>query len=607
MFKLSLEGIHVVSGIRPNTPAAHVNAKLDIFDEIVQIDYTCVTNWTLDSILNKFKAANPAEVFLTLRKRPRHMSMDHQLRRMKTLCPPDAQKQAKRRSRKSTIESFNKQPSASTSVPLSSVISPKKISTAAESSRGSFLNQQDARKGSDALSSSHNRSSVNRTSLSAKLGSLKRRSSSAQSLLKDSEEKVKPIITVAKPIVAAPSAFREEVLPSVSSCDPSTSSGALSSDQDSQSGSQTQSAVIQPVQEKHTVIDRRVSIKDLGETEISGNLNRKKAENDWVCSYCVIKNGFFYVFASPKAEKADVVVHLKAVDVEKTEQQDNFKFVFTMNFCHQQKKFVFAAENRLDLGHWVNNLHTAKLLLNSKKSSVAVRNTLAVETEIDECLVTENYSFDKSIQEGFENFSETDDEEEPSEKPGSRFEKSSESLDMLKYSFLSSSGHSPFSRSSTLEESAAAGLPLPAVLAPTTGSDNPSNQNLTLMPLGLAIPGSSDSVHRTRSSETTFESELMESTQSVKLVLTSEINEESAVKVWEEPRTEMDRLKSKLRALERKLLAKQVDLEKIERLIKVGQTDPSQLLLSPVYHEETSGLTWNAPDEEEQSTVDTEL
>merc|ERR1711879_187220 len=136
-----------------------------------------------------------------------------------------------------------------------------------------------------------------------------------------------------------------------------------------------------------------------------------------------------------------------------------FKFVFSINFTYQHKKYVFAAENRSELGHWVNNLHTAKLLLNSKKSSVAARNALAVENcnEVDENFafaLTEhsNLMSEKSFHASSDNFSETDDENNENENEQIKQDRcetkvatNNESQDLLKYSLLATSGHSPFS------------------------------------------------------------------------------------------------------------------------------------------------------------------
>ena len=605
-FKSNLEGIICVTNVRPNSVAARTQ-KIDVFDDIVQIDHTCVLNWTTKSFTIKMKSRN--DICLTLRKRPRHFSMNYQFRRMKVMCPPDPSKiiyrQPKTRSRKSTMES--KQSSSGNEADL------KTNALAVETTRASLnpLLSPDSRIPTDSLSSSYNRASATRASGTAgRVGSLRRRSLSATSLMNEpNKQNVKPLITVVSPASGTPTAapfYREQMLTSVSSCDPSTSSGALSSDQDSSSVFQT--PAVQVTHEKHAVIDRRVSLKDLGETEISGNLFRKKADNDWSFCYCVIKNGYFYVFSSQKAEKADVVVHLKSVDVAKSDQEDSFKFVFTINFTYQQKKYVFAAENRLELGHWVNNLHTAKLLLNSKKTSVAARNTLAVENEVDENFALESTSLDKSFHASSDNFSETDDEDEKTERCETKVATSNESLDLLKYSLLATSGHSPFSRSSTIEESSVPGFP-GAHGIPSDSSLQQIDSSSFSTPLRLRIPPSASSEHApsSRNSLGEKESEMCESTQSVKLVLMSEINEEAAVKVWEEPRTELDQLKSKLRALERKLLSKESDLAKIESLIEVGEKDPSQMMLSPVYHEETSAIQWHASTDDESSTIDTEL
>ena len=585
IFKPSMDGIHTVSGIRENSPASRCN-KLSIMDEIVQIDYTCVTNWTLENILNKFKQANPAEVCLTLRKRPRNMTLHYHLRRMKVMTPPAHEQQVKkeqnstRRNRKSTVDSSKTHPVVTAVAPASGAVSPKKPVADPPNSRQSFL-APDARKPSETLG-------VNALRLGSRKDSLRRRSLSANSV--QHVEDIKSFVNKTS-TPNQPPAIRDEVLQSVSSNDPSTSSGALSSDQDSSVFQTPSVPPQQEIQERHSVIDRRVSIKDLGETEISGNLQRKRG-NEWIPCHCVIKNALFYVFASSAAEKADLVIGLKSVDVEIAEKQDNFKFVFKMQTTNQQKQFLFAAGDRTDLGHWVNNLHTAKVLLRNKKISTATRQLLVSEIEIDEA-DGESEKTGGKRHHSSENFSETDEEdagdtETAMNGANAECNELEKSLRLLRSSFLggASAGASPFSRSSTIDEGSNRLETRSISATKLSGSyvnfsdklesnleassqekDKRLNQSTEAVPVKAASFDSNNSGDK----EPCSESYMMESSQSMKLVLAPDAIEERLEKVWEEPATELDRLQSKKRALERKLQAKLVELTKVEELITTGK------------------------------------
>ena len=621
IFKLSMDGIHTVSGIRENSPASRCN-KLSIMDEIVQIDYTCVTNWTLENILNKFKLANPNEVCLTLRKRPRNMTLHYHLRRMKVMMPPAhdqlKKEQNSRRVRKGTVDSSKGHPVVTTIAAASGAVSPKKPIAEQTNPRQSFL-APDARKPTETLG-------VTPIRLGSRKDSLRRRSLSANSVQHVEDMKLFNVNKTSTP--TQPPAKRDEVLQSVSSNDPSTSSGALSSDQDS---SVFQTSTVQPHQqeahERHSVIDRRVSIKDLGETEISGTLQRKRG-NEWIPCHCVIKNALFYVFASSAAEKADLVIGLKSVDVEIADKQDNYKFVFRMQTTNQQKKFLFAAGDRTDLGHWVNNLHTAKVLLRNKKISATTRQLLVTEMEIDEAVGDADKNGKR--HNSCENFSETDEEDEgdaESSKNGANTEcnELEKSLRLLRSSFLggASAGASPFSRSSTIDEGSNRLESRSISAAKLSGSylnfsdklesnleacsqekDTRLNQSTDAVPVKASSFDSNNSGDKEPYAESYL---ITESSQSMKLVLAPDAIEERLEKVWEEPSTELDRLQSKKRALERKLQAKLIELTKVEELITTGEKDPSQLVFSHVYREQAPAVTWHTTEEEDQSAIDTEL
>ncbi|XP_076060504.1 connector enhancer of ksr isoform X4 [Oratosquilla oratoria] len=71
----SYHGIHQVSGVRALSPA-HQCGKLQLGDELVQVNYQTVVGWTPPK-LAALMQENPVEVILTVKKRPRHSNTQH--------------------------------------------------------------------------------------------------------------------------------------------------------------------------------------------------------------------------------------------------------------------------------------------------------------------------------------------------------------------------------------------------------------------------------------------------------------------------------------------------------------------------------------------------
>ncbi|XP_075751362.1 uncharacterized protein LOC119174688 isoform X4 [Rhipicephalus microplus] len=69
----SYSGIHVVGGVKFQSPS-HRCGKVDVGDEIVQINYQTVVGWQLKHLVYMLQE-HPTEVLLTLKKRPRHTNI----------------------------------------------------------------------------------------------------------------------------------------------------------------------------------------------------------------------------------------------------------------------------------------------------------------------------------------------------------------------------------------------------------------------------------------------------------------------------------------------------------------------------------------------------
>jgi len=70
LIQTSYKGVHVIGAVKFQSPA-HQCGKIEVGDEVVQVNYQTVVGWQQ----KKLKAAmleNPAKVILTLKKRPRH-------------------------------------------------------------------------------------------------------------------------------------------------------------------------------------------------------------------------------------------------------------------------------------------------------------------------------------------------------------------------------------------------------------------------------------------------------------------------------------------------------------------------------------------------------
>ncbi|KAM7306683.1 uncharacterized protein ISCGN_010359 [Ixodes scapularis] len=69
----SYSGIHIVGGVKFQSPS-HRCGKVDVGDEIVQINYQTVVGWQLKHLVYMLQE-HPTEVLLTLKKRPRHTNI----------------------------------------------------------------------------------------------------------------------------------------------------------------------------------------------------------------------------------------------------------------------------------------------------------------------------------------------------------------------------------------------------------------------------------------------------------------------------------------------------------------------------------------------------
>ncbi|KAL1131482.1 hypothetical protein AAG570_011099 [Ranatra chinensis] len=73
----SFRGVHQISDLKLNS-AAHQCGKIEPGDEIVQINYQTVVGWDVKHVMTLF-AESPTEVYLTLKKRPRHTKVYGQI------------------------------------------------------------------------------------------------------------------------------------------------------------------------------------------------------------------------------------------------------------------------------------------------------------------------------------------------------------------------------------------------------------------------------------------------------------------------------------------------------------------------------------------------
>ncbi|XP_067128272.1 uncharacterized protein [Centruroides vittatus] len=69
----SYSGVHIVGGVKFQSPADRCG-KVDIGDEIVQVNYQTVVGWQLKKLVYAMRE-HPTEVYLTLKKRPRHTNI----------------------------------------------------------------------------------------------------------------------------------------------------------------------------------------------------------------------------------------------------------------------------------------------------------------------------------------------------------------------------------------------------------------------------------------------------------------------------------------------------------------------------------------------------
>lgn len=69
----SYSGIHIVGGVKFQSPC-HRCGKVDVGDEIIQINYQTVVGWQLKHLVYMLQE-HPTEVLLTLKKRPRHTNI----------------------------------------------------------------------------------------------------------------------------------------------------------------------------------------------------------------------------------------------------------------------------------------------------------------------------------------------------------------------------------------------------------------------------------------------------------------------------------------------------------------------------------------------------
>lgn len=66
-------GTHIIGGVKAESPADHCG-KIEVGDEVVQVNYKTVVGWQLQDLVNELRT-NKKEVTLTLKKRPHHTSL----------------------------------------------------------------------------------------------------------------------------------------------------------------------------------------------------------------------------------------------------------------------------------------------------------------------------------------------------------------------------------------------------------------------------------------------------------------------------------------------------------------------------------------------------
>ncbi|XP_059471329.1 connector enhancer of kinase suppressor of ras 2 [Neocloeon triangulifer] len=71
----SWHGAHQVVEVNPQSTPHHQSGRIELGDEVVQINYQTVVGWRLKSLLLLFKQESKAQIFLTLKKRPQHSTI----------------------------------------------------------------------------------------------------------------------------------------------------------------------------------------------------------------------------------------------------------------------------------------------------------------------------------------------------------------------------------------------------------------------------------------------------------------------------------------------------------------------------------------------------
>ena len=73
----SFHGVHQIGEIKFSSPA-HQCGKIEEGDEVVQVNYQTVVGWQTKKVMHLFEES-PTDVFLTLKKRPRHTKVYGQI------------------------------------------------------------------------------------------------------------------------------------------------------------------------------------------------------------------------------------------------------------------------------------------------------------------------------------------------------------------------------------------------------------------------------------------------------------------------------------------------------------------------------------------------
>lgn len=86
----SYNGIHLIGAVKIQSPA-HRCGRIEEGDEIVQIDYQTVVGWTQAKLIEAMKEEFSTKILITIKKRPSHVRIAGQLKRLEPTKIPNRQ------------------------------------------------------------------------------------------------------------------------------------------------------------------------------------------------------------------------------------------------------------------------------------------------------------------------------------------------------------------------------------------------------------------------------------------------------------------------------------------------------------------------------------